>query len=77
MTNMKMRWGDSDVTEEDHREIAEEMRGWIRKMKQYAAYMSDIITAVKGQAVQPDRDDDRTASTLQELIKRVEILMKP
>ena len=66
--------GDDGITEEDHHEIADDMRGWIRKMKEYAAYMSDIITTVKGQAVQ------LTASTtdcfsLQELVKRVEILM--
>lgn len=66
--------GDVSVTEEDHHEIAEEMRVWIRKMKEYCAYMSDIITTVKGQAVQ------LTASTtdkflLRELIKRVDILM--
>ena len=66
--------GDSDVTEDDHREIAGEMRGWIRKMKQYAAYMSDIITAVKGQAVQLTATTT-DEFTLQELIKRVEILM--
>lgn len=66
--------GDSEVTAEDHREIADEMRAWIGKMKNYTAYMSDIITTVKGQAVQ------LTASTtgsfsIKELIKRVEILM--
>ena len=65
---------DASVTPDDHREIAGEMRTWIGKMKDYTAYMSDIISAVKGQAVV------LTASTtdsfaLRELIKRVEILM--
>ncbi|NLO49217.1 MAG: hypothetical protein GX111_13070, partial [Clostridiales bacterium] len=66
--------GDDGITVEDHREIAGEMRGWIDKLKEYTAYMSDIISTVKGQAVQ------LTASTtdcftLKELIKRVDILM--
>lgn len=65
---------DDSITAEDHHEIAGDMRVWIGKMKEYAAYMSDIISAVKGQAVQ------LTASTtdmfsLKELVKRVEILM--
>ena len=65
---------DSEVTVEDHHEIAGEMRGWIVKMKDYAAYMSDIISTVKDQAVQ------LTASTtgsfsVKELVKRVDILM--
>ena len=66
--------GDENVTEEDHHEIAEEMRGWIRKMREYAAYMSDIITAVKGQAVQLTATTT-DSFTLHELVKRVEILM--
>lgn len=66
--------GDAGITPEDHHEIAGDMRVWIGKMKEYTSYMSDIISTVKGQAVQ------LTASTtdkftLKELIKRVEILM--
>lgn len=66
--------GDKSVTNEDHYEIAEEMRQWITKMKNYCSYMSDLITTVKGQTVQ------LTASTtdkflLRELLKRVDILM--
>jgi len=65
---------DPQVKEEDHHEIALEMRGWIVKMQSYCAYMSDIISAVKGQAVQ------LTSSTtdsfeLIELLKRIDILM--
>jgi two-component system sensor histidine kinase HupT/HoxJ len=65
---------DDTVTVEDHHEIANEMRTWIGKMKEYTAYMSDVISTVKGQAVQ------LTASTtdsfiLKELLKRVDILM--
>ncbi len=66
--------GDPSVTQEDHMEIAKDMREWIDKMKSYCAYMSDIISTVKGQAVQ------LTASTtdkfiLKELLKRIDILM--
>ena len=65
---------DPDVTDEDNREIALEMHNWIDKMGNYCSYMSDIISAVKGQAVQ------LTSSTtdnfeLSELLKRIEILM--
>ena len=65
---------DPQVGKEDHREIAMEMRSWIVKMQSYCAYMSDIISAVKGQAVQ------LTSSTtdsfeLIELLKRIDILM--
>ncbi len=67
--------GDPSVTKEDYLAIAGDMREWIVKMKGYCAYMSDIITAVKGQTVQ------LTASTtdkfvLHELLKRIDILMK-
>jgi len=67
--------GDESVTIEDHREIAEEMRSWLDKIKPYTAYMSDVISAVKGQA----RNFDQTvilSFTIEELIKRIELLMK-
>ncbi|SHI02323.1 Signal transduction histidine kinase [Sporobacter termitidis DSM 10068] len=66
--------GDPGITAEDHHEIAGDMRVWIRKMKEYASYMSDIISAVKGQAVQLT-STTTDSFTLRELIKRVEILM--
>ena len=39
------------VNFEDHHAIAKDMSVWIEKIKDYTEYMSDIITAVKGQAV--------------------------
>lgn len=66
--------GDSTVNDDDHHEIAKEMRVWIGKMKDYTAYMSDIITTVKGQAVQLTATTT-DSFTLKELIKRVDILM--
>jgi two-component system sensor histidine kinase HupT/HoxJ len=62
------------VTREDHLEIAKEMRDWIDKMKNYCAYMSDIISTVKGQAVQlTSMTTDKFI--LKELLKRIDILM--
>lgn len=66
--------GDESVTLEDHHEIAADMRVWIGKMKDYTAYMSDIISTVKGQAVQLTASTTNSF-TLKELIKRVDILM--
>ena len=67
--------GDRSVNEQDHMEIAGEMLTWLDKMRPYCAYMSDVISAVKGQAVQ------MTASgtvrfTVDEAVKRVELLLK-
>ncbi len=67
--------GDSTVTPQDHREIAREMMVWIDKIKPHCAYMSDIITTVKGQAAQFNTTDEM-AFTLDELIHRVDLLMK-
>ncbi len=66
---------DKEVTPKDHHEIAEEMSVWITKIRSYTEYMSDVITAVKGQAVNFINDETVTF-TLDELIKRIDILMK-
>lgn len=67
--------GDSEVTNDDHHAIANDMREWITKIHSYTAYMSDIITAVKGQAVNLS-ENENNAFTVDELFKRVNILMK-
>ncbi len=67
--------GDPEVNEQDHHEIAHDMTEWIEKIKTHTAYMSDIITAVKGQAVTLNENEQDTF-TIEELIKRVNILMK-
>lgn len=67
--------GDSDVTNEDHHEIASEMAEWINKIKLHTEYMSDVITAVKGQAVKLS-EDQLDAFTIEDLLKHVTILMK-
>lgn len=67
--------GDSEVTDEDHLEIAFEMNQWLDKMKSHMSYMSDIISTVKDQA---SKFNTRATSwfTLDEMLKRVKILMQ-
>lgn len=67
--------GDSDVTISDHHDIAKDMRDWVDKIDGYTSYMSDIITAVKGQAVTLS-NQEVVSFTISELVKRVQILMK-
>lgn len=67
--------GDPEVTNNDHHAIANDMREWITKIHSYTAYMSDIITAVKGQAVNLS-ENENNEFTVDELFKRVNILMK-
>lgn len=67
--------GDPKVTNNDHHAIANDMREWITKIHSYTAYMSDIITAVKGQAVNLS-ENENNEFTVDELFKRVNILMK-
>ena len=66
---------DPTVNSQDHHEIASDMSKWIVKIREYTEYMSDVITAVKGQAVAMSNEDDVTF-TVGELVKRVSILMK-
>ena len=63
------------VTSQDHHDIAKDMNSWTIKIKEYTAYMSDIITAVKGQAVVMSEADNVTFD-IEELVKRVNILMR-
>ncbi len=67
--------GDRSVTDQDHKEIAKEMLTWLEKMRPYCAYMSDVISAVKGQAVQMI-STTIGKFTVDEVIKRVELLLK-
>lgn len=68
--------GDAEVTIEDHHEIANDMDEWISKIRTHLSYMSDIITAVKGQAVAFSDSNMFNGFTIQELVKYVDILMK-
>lgn len=66
---------DKDVTIDDHLAIANDMKDCISKIKSYLEYMSDIITAVKGQAVALS-ENTVDSFMVEELTKRVDILMK-
>ena len=67
--------GDSSVTNEDHHEISGEMANWISKIKPYLSYMTEVIDAVKGQAV--SMNTDNTGEFLaREFALRTELLMK-
>lgn len=63
------------VNSEDHHEIVKDMDEWIKKIRNYIEYMSDIITAVKGQAVN-FVDEEQEDFTVAELVKHVTILMR-
>lgn len=66
---------DPEVNSQDHHEIASDMNTWISKIKTHTEYMSDVITAVKGQAVTLSNEEE-VSFTVGELLKRVNILMK-
>lgn len=66
---------DPEVNDQDHHEIAKDMSSWIAKIKTHTEYMSDVITAVKGQAVTLSNEEEITFA-VGELLKRVNILMK-
>ncbi|MGI6498310.1 MAG: histidine kinase N-terminal 7TM domain-containing protein [Oscillospiraceae bacterium] len=66
---------DPDVTTADYLEIYDEIEGWFQKMREASAYMSDIITAIKGQASTVAANKD-AVFTIEELFKRVTLLMR-
>ena len=67
--------GDVSITAEDHREIVEEMLGWIGKVEKHCDYISDMITSIKGQAAQMNSSEGEYFS-IGDFFKQVEILMK-
>ena len=66
---------DSRVTNEDMHAIAKDMREWTKKIKGHTAYMSELITAVKGQAVNFG-EEPGVDFTVEELLARVRVLMQ-
>ena len=66
---------DPAVTKEDYQEIYGEMSEWLQKIQESTAYMSDIITTIKGQATSVGTSD-ASYFTLDELIKRTALLMR-
>ena len=66
---------DPTVNDKDMHDIANDMKDWIIKLKEHVSYMSDVITAVKGQAVALSENNSDTFN-IDELFKYVDILMK-
>lgn len=67
---------DPEVSVDDHIEISNEMDTWVKKIRSYNSYMSDIITTVKGQAVNMNEQDDNQVFTIKEMLTRIQILMR-
>lgn len=67
--------GDEEVVPEDYLEIYEEIDDWLSKISISCSYMSDIITAIKGQTINLYTSEKREF-TLDELIKRTALLMR-
>lgn len=72
---LDMSIGNPQVTEEDYHAIVKDINNWLDKIKTHTSYMSDVITAVKGQAV-VFSEDQIYPFTVSELFSRVDILMK-
>lgn len=66
---------DPQVVAEDYAEIYGEIRDWLGKIQDSTAYMSEIITAIKGQASSVSTFGDNSF-TLDELMKRTMLLMR-
>lgn len=67
--------GNPQVNEQDMHEIASDMNIWLQKIKGQLSYMSEVITTVKGQAVNLS-GDDTVDFTIKELFSHTNILMK-
>jgi len=65
--------GDSSVTDKDHYEINSEMAEWVKKLKEYNSYMSNVISTVKSQAVQLNSHSNEDF-TIDELENRIKFL---
>ena len=75
ITEYNVSVGDPEVTTDDHKAIANDMQELVDKTRIHLSYMSDVITAVKGQAVQLDSSETQIFGPL-EVASRIEILMK-
>ncbi len=76
ITEAEASIGDPEITAEDYGEIYTEMHGWLDRIREACAYMSDIITVVKGQAASMSASDNDAEFDVDELIKRVQLLMR-
>lgn len=62
------------VTKEDYLEIAADMLKDLTDMKPYCSYMSDLLTAVRGQTVQLNASTHSSFS-IEEVVTRIELLI--
>lgn len=67
--------GNPTVNNQDMHDIAKDMYTWLQKIRTQIAYMSEVITTVKGQAVSLS-GDDTVEFTINELFNHTQILMK-
>lgn len=67
--------GAGELEDEDFREIYGEMDEWIVRIRESCGYMSDIITAIKGQAANANASETGSF-TLDELVRRATLLMR-
>lgn len=67
--------GDREVTLDDYREIFTEIDDWLLKTRDACTYMSDIISAIKGQAANASVLD-KFEFTVEELFRRTALLMR-
>ena len=65
---------DERVSKEDFKEIAKEMEEWNRKIDTYLEYMSDIITAVKGQTT-VFANDSKEYIVISDIFKTIKVLI--
>ncbi|MCL1830669.1 MAG: ATP-binding protein [Oscillospiraceae bacterium] len=66
---------DPKVTIEDHHEIAEDMKKEIENIRNHTSYISEIISAVKGQTVRLSGDTYENF-TIRDLVKRIDLLLR-
>ena len=66
---------DPTVNNHDMHEIARDMKIWLQKIRNQLSYMSEVITTVKGQAVNLSGNDN-VEFTIDELFSHTNILMK-
>ena len=68
---------DPQVVKEDYEEICDDIDSWLEKVIESTGYMSDIITAIKGQAAASStREVPDQYFTIDDMIKRSWLLMR-
>jgi DNA-binding LacI/PurR family transcriptional regulator/signal transduction histidine kinase len=74
LRELKESVGDSKVTTEDYYEIAQEMQSWLNNLKGNNSYMSEVINAIKNQAVQLNASTS-DEFTMEELMSKINLFI--